>query len=211
MSSMILETEEQRRRRVSAVIRDRVQAEVIDDLVQMGRSGELTDQWLTPAELNAWLDQKGYWVSHNDLMARFLSLETCEQILTAALDVLVNTQPDAWIGTGDRYKPAFHDWNAYAAEKANLLARQMPDADRTVIHDGPGGQSLLFAHDNYATDPQAREQVTLLRQRLFEAGIPELGFGVSHDGRTWVMVVSSPDPAALDAALLAAWQTTAVA
>jgi len=208
---MILESEEQRRRRVSAVIRDRVQAEVVDDLVQMGRSGELTDQWVTPAELNAWLDQKGYWVSHADLMARFLSLETCEQILTAALEVLVNTQPDAWIGTGDRYKPAFRDWNAYASEKANLLARQMPAADRTVIHDGPGGQSLLFAHDNYATDPLAREQVTLLRQRLFEAGIAELGFGVSDDGRTWVMVVSSPDPAALDAALLATWQTTAAA
>lgn len=211
MSSMILESEEQRRLRVSAVIRDRVQAQVVDDLVQMGRSGELTDQWLTAAELNAWLDQKGYWVSHTDLMARFLSLETCEHILAAALEALVNTQPDAWIGTGDRYKPAFRDWNAYAAEKANVLARQIPAADRTVIHDGPGGQSLLFAHDNYATDPRACQEVSLLRRRLFEAGIPELGFGVSDDGQTWVMIVSSPEPAALDAALLAAWQTTAAA
>ncbi|HSZ56685.1 MAG TPA: hypothetical protein VK797_13540 [Tepidisphaeraceae bacterium] len=207
MSSMILESEEQRRRRVSAVIRNWVQAQVIDDLIKMARSGELADQWTTVAELNAWLDQRGYWVSHTDLMARFLSLETCEQILAEALETLVSANPDAWIGTGGRYKPAFRDWNAYAADKANLLGRQIPTADRTVLHAGPSGESLLFAHDNYSTDPRAREQVNLLRACLFESGIAELGFGVSDDGRTWVMIVSSQDQAVLNDALLAAWQS----
>ena len=64
MSSMILESEEQRRRRVSTVIRNWVQAQVIEDLIKMARSGELADQWATAAELNAWLDQRGYWGDH---------------------------------------------------------------------------------------------------------------------------------------------------
>jgi hypothetical protein len=206
MSSMICETEEQRRRRVSSCIRNQVQVQVVADLMQMAQNGQLSDQWMTAAELNARFDESGYWVSHSHIMARFLSLETCQEILVRALDTLVYTNPESWVGVDARYKPAFRDWNAYAIEKANVLGREMPTADRTVLHGGPTGQTLLFAHDNYSTDPQGRAQVDLLRARLFEAGVTELGFGVSDDGRTWVMIVSSPDQAALDSALLEVWQ-----
>jgi hypothetical protein len=202
-----VETEEQRRRRVSSRIRNEVQAQVANDLVRMAQAGKVADQWTTAAELNRLLDESGYWVTHSCVMARFLLPETCEQILTRALETLICTNPDAWIAAGDRFKPAFRDWNAYAAEKANVLAREMPGSDRTVLHAGPNGESLLFAHDNYSTDPRSRQQVESLRAKLFEAGISELGFGVSDDGRTWVMVVCSQDAESLNTALLSAWQS----
>ena len=209
MSSAILEmeTEEQRRRRVSSRIRNEVQVQVAGDLVQMARVGKVADQWTTAAELNALLDESGYWVANSHVMASFLSADACEAVLEKALEMLACTHPDVWIRSGDRYKPAFRDWNAYAVEKANVLGRELPTADRTVLHAGVNGESILFAHDNFSTDPRAQQEVNVLRGHLFEAGIPELGFGVSDDGRTWVMVVWSQDQSALNDALLKAWQT----
>lgn len=208
MSSPHFETEAQRRRRVSSRIRNEIRQQTEEDLLEMSRLGKTGDQWTTPAELNRQLEERGYWIAHAHIMARFLSIDTCEQVLEGALQTLVSDHPEAWVCSGERYKPALRDLNAYAMQKANELGREAPAAGPTVIHGGPGGESILFAHDDYAHSDRAGEQVTLLRGYLFEAGIPELGFGTSDDGRTWVMIVWSQDETAMRNALLRAWQNT---
>jgi hypothetical protein len=201
------DTAEQQRRRVSSRIRNEIRQQTADDLLEMSRVGKAADQWTTPGELNRQLEEQGYWTSHPHILASFLSLDTCEQVLEGALEDLVSDHPEAWVRSGERYKPAMRDLNAYAAQKANELGREAPTAEPTVIHGGPGGESILFAHDNYANSEQANQQLTLLRGYLFEAGIPELGFGISDDGRTWVMIVWSQDESALRGALLRSWQS----
>jgi hypothetical protein len=206
MPSTIKETEEQRRRRVAGRIRNELLGHLLTDLVELARVRKLPDQWMSASALNQLLDESGYWAAHRHVMASFLSSGACESVVARALELLVNTHPDVWARAGREYKPAGRDWNAYAAAKANLIRRDYPAAGRTALHTGSDGASVLFAHDNYQSDSRARREVTLLRQDLRAAGIPELGFGVSDDGRTWVMVVWSQDEAALGKALFNAWE-----
>jgi hypothetical protein len=213
MPTDIFETEEQTRRRVVSRIRNEVRAQVAGDLVEMARVGKLPDQWSTVGQLNGLLDESGYWLANSHVMAQFMSPDTRQDVLEKALEALSCTHPELWVRAGDQFKPACHDWSAYAAEKANLLRKEVPNADRTALLAGAEGESILFGHDNFLYDPRAKEEVTLLRGFMEKAGIPELGFGLSDDGRTWVMVVWSQDEQVLNEALLSAWQTafTAVA
>ncbi len=208
MPTDIFETEEQRRRRVASRIRNEIRAQVSEDLVEMARIGKLPDCWATPVELNRLLDESGYWLDNPHVMAQFMSADTCQDVLEKALESLTCTHPELWVRAGDQFKPACHDWKAYAAEKANVLRRELPNANRTALVAGADGESILFGHDDYQHDARVREEVTLLRGYLDRAGIPELGFGLSDDGMTWVMVVWSQDEEALNAALLEAWQTS---
>ena len=207
MRTATRESEEQRRRRVVSRIRNELQAQVAGDLVEWARVGKFADEWMTVDQVNQALDREGYWVNHPHVLASFLSPAACEEIIANSLEVIVEAYPDAWVCAGEQYKPATRDWNAYAASKANLLRRDFPTAERTALHTGADGASVLFGHDDYLSDPRAREEVTLLRGYLKDAGIPELGFGLSKDGRTWVMVVWSEDEAMLSQALFNAWQT----
>lgn len=207
MLSEMVETEEQRRRRVSSRLRNEIRSQVMLDLVEFARMKKLPDRWQTTTQLNKYLEDRGYWVGHRHVLASFLSPEACVELLDKALDSLVCTHPEIWMRAGEQFMPANPDWSAFAADKANLLQREMPNIDRTVLHGGADGESILFSHDNYA-DPRVREEVSALRQHLRDATIPELGFGISGDGRTWVMVVWSQDEATLSEAMLAAWQTS---
>lgn len=207
MQSTTKESEEQRRRRVAGRIRNELLGHVITDLVELARVRKLPDQWMTAEALNRLLEESGYWAAHPHVMGSFLSPGACEAVIAKALELLITTHPDVWARAGRQYKPAGRDWNAYAVAKANLIRRDYPGAERTALHTGSDGASVLFAHDDYQNDSRARREVTLLRDDLRAAGIPELGFGVSDDGRTWVMVVWSQDEAALGKALFNAWQT----
>jgi len=208
MATDMYETEEQRRRRVSSRIRNEVRAQLTGDLVEMARVGKLPDRWTTVVELNALLDESGYWLTNPDVMARFMTIDTCQDVLEKALESLICTHPELWVRAGDRFKPAYRDWNAYATEKANVLRHEMPTANRTALIAGADGESILFGHEDYQHDPQVREEVTVLRGILKKAGIPELGFGLSDQGTTWVIVVWSQDEEALNRALMDAWQAT---
>jgi hypothetical protein len=208
MAIDVYETEEQRRRRVSSRIRNEVRAQLTTDLVEMARLGKLPDQWTTVAQLNSLLDEAGYWLSSPHVMARFMTTDTCQDVLEKAMESLTCSHPELWVRAGDRFKPAYRDWNAFAVEKANLLQQEMPTANRTALVVGADGESVLFGHENYRHDPRVREEVTLLREILSKARIPELGFGLSDDGKTWVIVVWSQDQDALNRALMEAWQAT---
>jgi hypothetical protein len=206
MRQEMQESEEQRRRRVGSRIRNEMLADVAADLIEMARGGKLPDEWMTVDQVNARLDRAGYWAGHRHVMASFLSAGACEDLVERALESLIGSHPDVWARVGEQYKPAGRDWNVYASRKANILRRDYPDAARTALHTGSDGASVLFAHDDYENDPRAREEVSLLRGYLREAAIPEFGFGVSDDGRTWVMVVWSQDEEALRKALFDAWE-----
>jgi hypothetical protein len=206
MLSEMVETEEQRRRRVSSRIRNEIRGQVMQDLVEFARMKKLPDRWQSADQLHKYLDERGYWVSHRHVLASFLSPEACIELLDKALDSLVCTHPEIWMRVGNQFMPANPDWSAFAADKANLLQQEMPGIDRTVLHGGADGESILFSHDNYA-DPRVRDEVAALRQHLRDSAIPELGFGTSNDGQTWVMVVWSQDEVVLSRAMMAAWQS----
>lgn len=201
------ESEEQRRRRVVSRIRNELRVHVANDLVELARVGKFPDEWMTAEDVNRLLDDSGYWAAHPHVMASFLTPGACEDVVGRALDMLSCTHPDTWVRAGEQFKPATRDWSAYASQKADLLRREYPAADRTALHTGSDGVSVLFAQDDFERDPRAREEVSLLRKFLRESGTPELGFGTSADGRAWVMVVWSTDEAVLSKALFDAWQT----
>jgi hypothetical protein len=99
-----------------------------------------------------------------------------------------------------------HDWNADACSSANSIRRDMPASERGAFHTGVPGVCLAYGADDYAHDHRARLEVTLLRQRLYDAGLAELGFGTSYDGRVWVLMVQTNDADSLTNALLDAWR-----
>lgn len=206
MRSQPAETEEQRRRRVASRIRNGLLSHVAETLVELGRKRKLPDQWMTAGQVNDFLERRGFWVNHPDVMASFLSPAACEETIEKALDWLITTHPDVWVRVGRQYKPAGRDWNTYAAHKANRIRQEYPSEDRTAFFTGSDGASILFAHDDYESDPRARRTVALIRKYLHENCIPELGFGLSADRKTWVMVVWSQDDKPLNQALFDAWQ-----
>jgi len=61
---------------------------------------------------------------------------------------------------------------------------------------------VAFGADDFARDDRARLEVTLLRQQLHDAGLVELGFGVSDGGRVWCMAVQTDDDERLTDAVL---------
>src|SRR4051794_35796891 len=126
MAIDVYETEEQRRRRVSSRIRNEVRAQLTTDLVEMARVGKLPDRWTTIAELNTLLDERGYWLFNPHVMARFMTTDTCQDVLEKALESLTGTHPELWVRAGDQFKPAYRDWNAFASDKANVLQQEMP-------------------------------------------------------------------------------------
>jgi hypothetical protein len=207
MQTELAETEAQRRRRVASRIRNGLLNHLAQTLVELARQGIVPDRWLTAGQINQILDCRSYWSNHPDVMAAFLSPEACEETVQKALTALTTSYPDLWVGVGRQFKPAGRDWNTYAAHKANRIGSEYPDEERTAYFIGSDGASILFAHDNYESDSRARQEVSLLRKYLHENGIPEMGFGLSADRKTWVMVVWSQDDQSLAKALFDAWQT----
>lgn len=207
MRTEITETEEQRRRRVTSRIRNGLLGHIVERLIELARGRKLPDEWMTADRINDLLERSGGWATHPDAMASFLSPEACEEVVAKALDLLTTSHPDLWVRVGRQYKPAGRDWNTYAAHKANRIRREYPAEERTAFHSGSEGASILFAHDDYETDSRARQEVALLRRYLHDNNVPELGFGLSTDRKTWVMVVWSQDDKALAKALFDAWQT----
>jgi hypothetical protein len=80
---------------------------------------------------------------------------------------------------------------------ANILAayarQKLNDVDRAAIlvrctRDGTM-VAAVFGNDQYATNQQARQEVQLLRKRLHDVALEELGFGLSSDASSWALLV----------------------
>ena len=70
-----------------------------------------------------------------------------------------------------------------------------------------GYPCLVFGKDDYAHDSRARLEVALLRTELRRHGMPVLGFGLSDDGHTWLMIVDTADEYTVRYALDFAYRT----
>jgi hypothetical protein len=88
------------------------------------------------------------------------------------------------------------DWNESARAHAVFRRQMSPDVPRAAEVLAPG-VSVVFGHDDFARDDRARAAVALLRGQFRSAGLTELGFGLSHDERTWAIVVQTGDADAL--------------
>jgi hypothetical protein len=96
----------------------------------------------------------------------------------------------------------------------DLQARHNANAYRNRPSEGVrGAGTILFGYpcfvygrDDYSNDARARHEVALLREHLDRVGIPVLGFGVSDDGHTWLMIVGSADDDLVQRLLTVAWR-----
>jgi hypothetical protein len=98
-----------------------------------------------------------------------------------------------------------YDWN----ETARCLARQVGSGQlasawgvvrlRLVddssypphfLEDGPLVVAV-FGNDNYYSDPKAHAVVERVRQHLPDAGAEEMGFAVSNNGSSWVLLAGT--------------------
>jgi hypothetical protein len=206
---MLVETEVQSRLRAAGRIKSRLIESLRDDLADMAKAGAFPQTWLTPREIGGQLNQTGYWLSHNEPLAPFLSAEQCVTIVTAALSDLTANDARAWWRNESRYRPLHVDWSARARETADRLRVSRPGEARTAIYGGPDEESVIFANEDFANDPGARRRVAVLRDNLRAAATSELGFAMSTDGGAWVMLVYPSNEHLFEKVLFSMWTTTA--
>jgi hypothetical protein len=207
---MSLQPAAQSRLRVAGRIKSRLVDSLRDDLAEMAKSGAFAANWMTPREIARQLDQNGYWLSHAEPLAAFLSVEQCVTMIAVALNDLTANDARSWWRNEARYRPHQMDWNSRARETADRLRTSRPDETRTAIFRGPEEESVIFANENFAEDADIHRQVALLRDALRAAGIRELDFATSTDNGAWVMLVYPASEQVLESVLFTLWQKSSV-
>ena len=82
------------------------------------------------------------------------------------------------------------DWSVAATEAADRIKAHRFDEHNGAACFWKRGVFVAFGNDGYTQDETSRGAVDLLRQRLDDLHITELGFGIdSSDGYTWAMLV----------------------
>jgi hypothetical protein len=203
---MPVETAAQSRLRVVRRIKSGLLDALRSDLANMAKSGAIADAWLGPRDIAAQLDQTGYWLSHDDPLAPFLSAEQCVALVAAALNDLAQEDARIWWRHGERYRAHHIDWCISARQTADRLRKSRPGEERTAIYCGIDEASVIFANEDFANGPIVRRQVALLRDALRAAAIPELGFAISTDGGAWVMLVWTTKEQLLQSVLTTLWE-----
>ena len=81
----------------------------------------------------------------------------------------------------------------FAANLATFVRLRMAEVPRSalVVRCTGDGSMLgaVFGNDRYLANHLAKKEVGLIRQHLKDAGLEELGFGLSHDGQSWALLV----------------------
>jgi hypothetical protein len=76
---------------------------------------------------------------------------------------------------------------------ATHVRQRFPNRERgaLLVHCTADGDPILavFGNDGYRFDKRVCGEVELARQWLTAAGARELGFGISPDGQSWVMLL----------------------
>lgn len=87
------------------------------------------------------------------------------------------------------------NWNALATGLAAYAREFLPDVRRGAmglrLPRGVGHVNGVFGNDGYAEDTRVKTEIAALREELQEAGLDELGFGLSEDGHSWALLVGS--------------------
>ena len=106
------------------------------------------------------------------------------------------------------------DWNAAAAAVAEHISAHLFGVHRGSVPWRNSRLSVVFGNDGYDIPPapgqgdceRAQVEVHLLRRRLSDLGIREMGFGLCDDGYTWAMIVHSGNRVWLAAEVGDAWR-----
>lgn len=203
---MPIQTAAQSRLRAAGRIKSRLVDALRDDLAEMAKAGAFAPVWLTPREIGQQLDQTGYWLSHHEPLAPFLSAPQCVTMVTVALNNLTANDARTWWRNDARYRPHRIDWCVRARETADRLRASRPEEARTAIYGGAEDESVIFANEEFANGPTVRREIALLRDNLRAAAICELGFAISTDGGAWVMLVYTASEKLLQSVLFSLWQ-----
>ena len=97
------------------------------------------------------------------------------------------------------------DWKAEAKRAAKLVSKDMFEAHRGAIRLPHPEVCAAFGNDGYCDSDKVQAQVRFLRQSCDEHGIRWLGFGLSEDDFSGVMLFSCPDVEWLNAVVWQAW------
>ena len=88
---------------------------------------------------------------------------------------------------------ALSNLNEFAGALAMYTRKKMDTVNRGALLVrcvGDGSMiAAVFGNDNFRFDQKVRREVELVRGQLAEASIQELGFGLSHDGHSWALLV----------------------
>jgi hypothetical protein len=79
--------------------------------------------------------------------------------------------------------------NLTCVERGAVPVRLVEDTAGPIRFVEEGAVIGVFGNDNYVAEAKARREVELTRQRIREVGAEEVGFGLSHDGFTWAILV----------------------
>src|SRR6516162_3792220 len=81
----------------------------------------------------------------------------------------------------------------FASNLATFVRLRMAEVPRSalVVRCTGDGSMLgaVFGNDRYLANHLAKKEVGLIREHLREAGLEELGFGLSYDGQSWALLV----------------------
>jgi len=93
-----------------------------------------------------------------------------------------------------------HDWNETAREVAGFAQQLRPLVDRGAVPLQIDSQETreeeepvlvgIFGNDNNPGN-SGRREVELVRNRLNDSPLEELGYGESADGATWAMIIGA--------------------
>ena len=84
------------------------------------------------------------------------------------------------------------DWNKRASEFADGRAQELFKNHVGTEPANQLGVTFLYGNIGYG-DERGKICVELVRQRLSDEAVEELGFGTDNDGYSWVMVINSDD------------------
>jgi hypothetical protein len=83
--------------------------------------------------------------------------------------------------------------NEFAQALAVYARAKMGGIDRGALLIRCSGEAgtiaAIFGNDNYLADEKVRREVTIVRNCLRQAQLQELGFGLSHDGHSWTLLI----------------------
>jgi hypothetical protein len=90
-----------------------------------------------------------------------------------------------------------NNFKMFATSLATYARKEMPTTPRGSLLIRLVGENTViagvFGNSNYLGDERARQEVALIRQRLKDAGVEVLQFGLSLDGYTWALLVRVDD------------------
>jgi hypothetical protein len=85
------------------------------------------------------------------------------------------------------------DSRTFASNLATYVRLRMADVPRSalVVRCTGDGSMLgaVFGNDQYLANHLVKKEVGLIRQQLRQVGMEELGFGLSHDGQSWALLI----------------------